>query len=347
MQTVLLLFGGESTEHEVSIASAINVAQAVDPDRFTIAYGYIDREGLWWSVNSVTKDLPENAKQLIPIMGKGAFIVGSPDTIIEPDVILPIVHGQNGEDGAIQALGQLVHIPVVGCDMTSSAAAMNKFITKQIAMANNIRVVPFTVHYAKDGYPDYKEVSDKLSATLFVKPANAGSAIGVHRVTNQAELEEALKDAHTHDEIALIETAINARELEVSILGNYPDVHISAVSEIKPDREFYTYESKYGEKSTSQVIIPAEISPELAETLRKISAQMFRLLGGSGLARVDFFIDTNTQEVFLNEVNTIPGFTNISVYPKAWDHAGITYGVLIEKLIQLALEPKPYLSSAS
>jgi D-alanine-D-alanine ligase len=342
MQTVLLLFGGESTEHDVSVASATNVAQVIDSDRFTVLYGYIDRKGQWWSVNSVTKELSKDSKQIFPILGKKAFIVGDPSTIIEPDVILPIVHGRNGEDGSVQALGQLLHIPVVGCDMTSSAAAMNKYITKQIAMANNIRVVPFTTHYASDKNPDYKEVSDKLGAKLFVKPANAGSSVGVHKISNQEELDEALKDAHTHDEIALIETAINARELEVAVLGNYPDVNVSAASEIKPDSEFYTFDSKYDESSKSEVVIPAEIAPELSEKLRQQAALIFRLIGGSGLARVDFFIDTNTQEVFLNEVNTIPGFTNISVYPKAWEHAGITYGVLIEKLIQLALEQKTY-----
>lgn len=342
MQTVLLLFGGESTEHEVSIASAINVAQAIDPDKFTVLYGYIDLQGQWWSVNSVTKELTKNSKQILPILGKKAFIVGDPSTIIEPDVILPIVHGRNGEDGSVQALGQLLHIPVVGCDMTSSAAAMNKYVTKQIAMANNIPIVPFTVHYASDKIPDYVEVSDKLGAKLFVKPANAGSSVGVHKVSNQEELEAALQNAHTHDEVVLIETAINARELEVAVLGNYPNVNVSAVSEIKPDSEFYSFDSKYDESSTTKVVIPAEIAPELSDKLRQQAAIIFHLIGGSGLARVDFFIDANTQEVFLNEVNTIPGFTNISVYPKAWEHSGITYGVLIEKLIQLALERKTY-----
>lgn len=347
MQTVLLLFGGESTEHDVSVASAINVSQAIDPDRFTMAYGYIDRQGAWWSVNSVTKELPEGAKQLLPVLGTGSFIVGSPETIIQPDVILPIVHGRNGEDGSIQALGQLLHIPVVGCDMTSSAAAMNKYITKQLAIANNMRVVPFTVHYASDPILTYETVAEKLGATLFVKPANAGSSVGVHKVTNQVELEEALRDAHTHDEIVLVETAINARELEVAVLGNYPHVEVSEVSEVKPDSEFYSFASKYDESSKSEVVIPAEISPELTQELRQQAARIFHILGGSGLARVDFFIDANTQDIYLNEVNTIPGFTNISVYPKAWEHAGLSYGVLIEKLIQLAMEPKPSVNDTS
>ena len=340
MQTVLLLFGGESTEHDVSVASARNVSQAIDPKKFTITYGFIDRDGTWWSVESVSETLTDNAKQLLPILGKKSFIVQDTGVIIQPDVILPILHGRNGEDGAVQALGQLLHIPVVGCDMTSSAAAMNKFITKQVAMANNIRVVPFTVHNGADPFPAYDDVADKLSETLFIKPADAGSSVGVHKVTSQKELEEALIDAHRYDELVLIEKAIDARELEVAVLGNYPNIDASEVSEIKPDREFYSFESKYDESSTSEVVIPAEISPEIANELRQRAVQIFHLIGGSGMARVDFFIDKDTQDIYLNEINTIPGFTNISVYPKAWEHAGVSYDQLIERLILLALEAR-------
>lgn len=344
MKTVLLLFGGESTEHDVSIASARNVSQAIDPEKFNLIYGYIDKKGALWFAAGIKRVLPKNAKQLLPVLGKKEFIIEGSDDRISPDVILPILHGRNGEDGSIQALGQLVHIPVVGCDMTSSAAAMNKYITKQLAIANGLMVAPFTIHYDEDAYPDYEEVSKRLSPTLFVKPANAGSSVGVHKVTSQEELEAALNDAHTYDEIVLIEAAINARELEVAVLGNYPAIDVSAVSEVKPEGDFYSFDSKYDEASTSEVIIPADISPEVADELRLQAAQVFRLLGASGLARVDFFIDKDTQEIYLNEVNTIPGFTNISVYPKAWEHAGITYAQLIERLITLALEKKTYTS---
>ena len=340
MKTVLLLFGGESTEHDVSVKSATNVSHVIDSKKYTVVYGYIDRDGAWWSVDGVSDVLPDDAKQLLPILGKKSFIVEGTDVVIYPDVILPILHGRNGEDGSVQALGQLVHVPVVGCDMTASAAAMNKYVTKQLAMANNIKVVPFAVHYKGDPFPPYEDIMTNLAEVVFVKPANAGSSVGVHKVTTQKELEAALNDAHRHDEIALIEVAIDARELEVAVLGNYPNINASPVAEIKPDGDFYSYESKYDDTSTSEVIIPAEISPELSDRLRQDAARIFRIIGGRALARVDFFVDNNSQEVYLNEVNTIPGFTDISVYPKAWEHAGISYAELVETLIELALETK-------
>ncbi|MBC7565046.1 D-alanine--D-alanine ligase [Candidatus Saccharibacteria bacterium] len=338
MKTVLLLFGGESTEHEVSVASAVNVDQALDKTKFTVIYSYIDRSGVWWHVDSVKTDLLDDSRQLLPQFGRKSFIVEGTDNIISPDIILPILHGRNGEDGSVQAVAQLVHIPIVGCDMTSSAAAMNKYITKQVAIANNIRVVPFTVHYETDAVPDFEEMSLKLGPVLFVKPANAGSSVGVYKVTNQDELRTAIEGAHAFDDIVLIETAIHARELEIAVLGNYPHIEASAVAEIKPQGEFYSYESKYDELSRSLVVIPADISPELSDDLRRQAALIFHMLGCSGMARVDFFIDSNTHDIYLNEVNTIPGFTDISVYPKTWEHAGISYQSLIERLIELALE---------
>lgn len=338
MQTVLLLFGGESAEHDVSVSSARNVSNAIDSKKFTLIYGYINRHGRWLHVEKIDDSGLENAKQLLPMLGEKSFLVEGTNAVLKPDVILPILHGTNGEDGAVQALAQLLHIPIVGCDMGASAVAMNKYATKQIAMANNIRVVPFTIHYAPDAVPGYELIEAKLGTVLFVKPANAGSSVGVHKVTNQVELEAALTDAHRYDKLVLIEKAINARELEVAILGNYPQIDTSEVSEITPDGAFYSFESKYDASSKSQVIIPAELAPEVATELRQIAAQVFRLIGGSGMARVDFFIDKETQEIYLNEVNTIPGFTTISVYPKAWEHAGMSYSMLIERLIQLALE---------
>lgn len=337
MKTVLLLFGGESTEHEVSVASSMNVDQAINKKNFKVVYSYIDRNGVWWHVDGIITDLPGDAKQLLPQFGRKSFVLEGTETTISPDVILPILHGRNGEDGTVQAVAQLVHVPIVGCDMTSSAAAMNKYLAKQIAMANNIRVSPFTVHYLADSLPSYNEVSEKLGTKLFIKPANAGSSVGVYKVTNQQEFEEAINGAHAFDDIVLIETAIDARELEIAVLGNYPAIEPSVVGEIKPQGEFYSYESKYDELSESMVVIPAEISPELSDELRRQAVLIFHLLGCSGMARVDFFIDRNTHDIYFNEVNTIPGFTDISMYPKTWEHAGVSYAQLIERLIELAL----------
>jgi D-alanine-D-alanine ligase len=337
MKTVLLLFGGESTEHEVSVASATNVDQAIDKNKFTVIYSYIDRNGVWWRVDGIVTDLESGTKQLLPQFGRGTFLLEGTEITITPDVILAILHGKNGEDGTVQAVAQLLHIPIVGCDMTASAAAMNKYITKQVAMANNIRVSPFTIHYTTDSTPVYDEVAKKLSATLFVKPANAGSSVGVYKVTNQEELDKAITGAHMFDDIVLIEQAIDARELEIAVLGNYPAIEASVVGEIKAEGAFYSYESKYDESSQSSVVIPAEISPELSDELRRQAILIFHLLGCSGMARVDFFIDRNTHDIYLNEVNTIPGFTDISMYPKTWEYGGVSYAQLIERLITLAL----------
>jgi len=340
MKTVLLLFGGESSEHDVSTASAKNVSQAIDLKKFIVAYAYIDPKGEWWSVTAISERQGEGARRLLPLFGKGAFLIEGTDEMIIPDVILPILHGRNGEDGAVQAVAQLLHIPIVGCDMTSSAAAMNKYITKQIAMVNNINVATFGVHYATDAMPDFDVLAKNIGETIFIKPANAGSSIGVHKVASQTELDAALQDAHQHDDIVLMEKAVNARELEVGVLGNYPNIEVSVVGEIKPDGDFYSYDSKYDQASASQVMIPAEIASEISDQLRQQAAQIFHVLGGSGMARVDFFLDKDTQEIFLNEVNTIPGFTDISMYPKLWEQSGVAYPALIEKLIELAIVKK-------
>jgi D-alanine-D-alanine ligase len=337
MKTVLLLFGGESTEHEVSVASAMNVDQAIDKEKFTIIYGYIDRSGVWWHVDGVVTKLSGDAKQLLPQFGRKSFVLEGTETVVTPDVILPILHGINGEDGTVQAVAQLVHVPIVGCDMTASAVAMNKYLTKQVATANDIRVAPFVVHYTADKTPVFADLTVKLGDVLFIKPANAGSSVGVYKVRNQEELDRAIIGAHKFDDIILIETAVDAREMEIAILGNYPESAPSVVGEVIPQGEFYSYASKYDEQSQSTVVIPAKIPEELSDELRRQALLVFRILGCRGMARVDFFVDKQTQEIYMNEINTIPGFTDISVYPKTWEHAGISYAALIERLINLAL----------
>jgi len=339
MKTVLLLFGGESSEHEVSIASATNVSKAIDSTKFEVVYGYIDRKGGWWLVDGVSDEKPDTARQLQPVLGGASFTAEGVEKAISPDVILPILHGRNGEDGSVQALAQLTHIPIVGCDMNAGAAGMNKYITKAVAIANNINVVPFRVHFVSDPTPDYETLTQSLGNVLFVKPVNAGSSVGVHKVSSQDELVVALEDAHTHDHVVLIEKAINARELEAAVLGNYPRIDVSVVGEITPDREFYSYESKYDEASTSEVMIPAAIDADMSDKIRLQAVQIFHLLGGSGLSRVDFFVDKDSDEIYLNEINTMPGFTDISMYSKLWAHSGVTYAQLVDKLIDLALEP--------
>jgi len=334
---VLMLFGGESTEHTVSIASARNVFDALDATKYEVTLCYIDASGKWWQVRKIVDNKPDDADELLPQLGHGTFVTKNGIQIVV-DVILPILHGRNGEDGAVQALAQLLHIPIVGCDMASSSLAMNKLATKRIVGASGIPIVDYRVHNVGDALPNFDLLSDSLGSTLFVKPVNAGSSVGVSKVTNQDDLEVSLDEAHRHDSVVLIEKAIDARELEVAVIGRRPNVETSVVGEIKPEGEFYSYESKYDDLSTSMVVIPAKILPELNDQLRGYASDVFDLLGCSGMARVDFFVDRKDGKVYLNEVNTIPGFTDISMYPKLWEHAGINYSTLIEKLITSALE---------
>lgn len=336
---VLLLFGGESSEHEVSINSARNVYAAIDNEKFNVVLGFIDKVGKWWLTPTFDDEMnTDNLSQILPNLGDARFMSLNDGDIIKPDVILPILHGKNGEDGAVQALATLLHIPVVGCDMTSSAICMDKMITKQIASANGIPVVDYVVHRSYDKLPDYKELSKKLSGNLFVKPSRAGSSIGASKVSNAKELDAALKLAHQHDEVALIERCVVPRELEVAILGNVPNHAASGIGEIKSEGNFYSYETKYSDDGGFGTITSADLDDKIAKKIRQYALKIFVVLGCRGLARVDFFL-TKEGELFFNEINTMPGFTNISMYPKLWQPKGMNYPELIEKMIMLALEP--------
>ena len=336
MQKVLLLFGGESSEHEISIVSARNVAKVIDRTKYELSFGFLGRDGQWWLVDDIVAGVPEGARRLLPRIGAASFTVEGGD-VVAPDVLFPVLHGKNGEDGSVQALAQLLHIPVVGNDMTASAVAMNKPLTKQLAAAHNIKVVPYGLHYRENAMPKFAETAEALGETVFVKPAGSGSSVGVSKATNQEELEVAITEAHKHDRMVLIEKAVDARELEVAVLGNFPDIEVSGVGEVKPQGDFYSYESKYNDSSTSEVIVPADLAPEVAEHLQTDAKRMFIILGASGMARVDFFLDNTDGEIYLNEINTIPGFTDISMYPKLWSQAGVPYPELVDRLIQLAL----------
>lgn len=333
-QTVLLLFGGESSEHEVSVASAQNVYAAIDQSQYEIILGFIDTAGKWWRKQSLEASPDE---QLLPVLGSNTFTTVPSGHNILPDIILPILHGKNGEDGAVQGLAQLLHIPIVGCDMISSAICMDKIATKEVMIANNIAVVPYFVYRRGEPLPDFHAISQDLDSTLFVKPARAGSSVGVSKVRSGAELITAINEALLHDSVVLIEKAMNIRELEVAVLGNPPEHKASVAGEVIAGADFYSYEAKYDSSSSSHVEIPANISEEQAIEIRKLAEKIYSLLGCSGLARIDFFL-TETGEIYLNEVNTLPGFTDISMYPKMWDYSGISYQNLISTLLESAVK---------
>ena len=333
---LLFLFGGESSEHDVSIASATNVYKAIDKNNYQVLLVYIDTTGKWWYLADFNqyKDLTD-AKEILPVFGENEFTTLAGERI-QPDVILPVLHGKNGEDGSVQGVAQLLHLPIVGCDAVSSAICMDKVATKQIMQTNNIPVVAYKTHLLGEPMPDIEEIVSELGLPLFVKPSRAGSSVGVTKVHTKDEFEAAVNEAHRHDKVALIESGLSIREIEVAVLGTPPFHKATLPGEINTGDEFYSYDDKYAQTSTSSVSIPANLREAQAVEIQELAKKVYQLLGCSGLSRVDFFLTTDGT-VYLNEINTLPGFTNISMYPKLWQHQGVDGTKLIDLLIEDAL----------
>jgi D-alanine-D-alanine ligase len=333
-KTMLLLFGGESSEHDVSLISAKNIYGALDLNNLHVILGYIDRAGKWWHVESIDAVAERSAIQLSP--GRSVIVVNDTETPI--DILFPVLHGKNGEDGTIQGLARLMHMPLVGCTMTGSLLCMDKPLAKQLLRAVGIPVVRGEVFSSAGPIPRFGELTGRLGGTLFLKPARQGSSVGVGKVSNEEAFIEAFKEAAKYDTRILIESAIDSpRELEVAVLGAPDNPDVSIVGEIIPDREFYSYESKYDSSSTSRLVIPANIAPDVAKQIRELAKQAYGILQCQSLARVDFFLDTQGK-LYLNEINTMPGFTNISMYPKLWEASGLSYPELISRLVQQATD---------
>lgn len=333
---ILLVFGGESTEHEVSITSAHNVYAALDDTKYDVSLCYIDKVGRWWQVDSIKGNYVGHP-QLIPHLGQKILEIDGTDKTLRPDVIFPVLHGANGEDGSVQGLAQLLHIPCVGPSTVAAAATMNKDITKRLLRDAGIPVVPWLRLDKDAGRPHFSDVQARLGQILFVKPNSSGSSVGVHKVENGHEFMTALSDAFRYDDTVLVESAVNAREIEVAVLGNGVAA-VSGLGEIMPGEEFYSYDDKYSSSSTAKISIPAEVDASVTEQVRAYAASAYKAVMGRGMARIDFFISKDSGEVFINEINSIPGFTNISMYPKLWQAAGLSYGDLVDKLIGYALE---------
>lgn len=341
---VLILFGGRSGEHEVSIVSATHVRQALDPERYDVALVGITREGEW---RSLPVDVPlTEIDNLARAFERPRLHPGDrqlmPDGQQPVDVVIPVLHGPYGEDGTVQGLLELIGVPYVGCGVLASAVGMDKVTAKRVFRDVGIPVVPDQLVRADEFAQNPSAVVDRLERELtypmFTKPSNLGSSVGVSKATSQAELEEALAHAAEYDHRVLVETAIDhAREIEVAVLGN-DDVRVSVPGEIVPDREFYDYDAKYGNESTSEAKIPAPLDAALTRRVQQLAERAFRAIDGAGMARVDFLMNGRTNELYLNEINTIPGFTPISMYAKLWEASGLSYGQLLDELIRLALD---------
>ena len=332
---VLLAYGGQSSEHEVSLASARNVFAALDNTKYDISTCLIDKQGSWWLQETISDD-HTGSQQLLPVLGQQKFVTLPDHKIIQPDVLLPILHGQNGEDGTVQGLAQLLGIACAGPSLLSAAVTMDKDMTKRLLEYAGIPVVPWKTWLVHNEEPTYELIAAELGPDVFVKPASAGSSIGVSHVKSGESWSEVLHLAAESSEVVLIEKTVYGREIEVAVLGNtHP--RATAPGEIVAGEDFYTYEDKYGAESTSQVMIPADLSEAVQAQLKDYALRAYTVTEGRGMARVDFFI-TEDGSIFLNEINSIPGFTNISMYPKLWRHEGLIYPELISQLIDLALE---------
>jgi len=346
-----VIFGGVSSEHNVSKVSGTSVISNLNKEKYEILPIYIDEKGNW---NAYEKDINE-----IKILDIDSNIESEikPISNIEAtlkslDVLFPVLHGLGGEDGSIQGLFELFNIPYVGCGILASSIGMDKAYTKIIFDKAGIKQAKYEyIRSFNDKYIyidkefneeilDIDEIVNKITNNLkypmFIKPSNSGSSVGINKANNVEELKSAIEYAAKFDKKILIEEGLVGKEVECAVLGN-EQVEASCIGEIKPAEDFYTFDAKY-KNQESKVLIPAELSEEISEKIRKLAVKAFKAIDGKGLSRVDFFANTETNEVYINEINTLPGFTTISMYPKLFEQVGIPYTELLDKLIKLALE---------
>ncbi|HTV24883.1 MAG TPA: D-alanine--D-alanine ligase family protein [Polyangiaceae bacterium] len=345
-----VIFGGRSGEHEVSVMSARGILKALDPDRFEAVPIGIDRDGRWQLVEPRALLAPGQAAA--DRVGEGALVQAHEvaSSAIERrelsdlsgrfgvDVFFPIVHGSQGEDGALQGLLEMAGAPYVGCGVLGSAVGMDKDVSKRLLRDAGLPIVDFVVARAGGvaGAELAQRVERELGYPCFVKPANLGSSVGVSKVRSASELDAALAEAFRYDRKLVIERGIDAREIETAVLGlSHPEV--SLPGEIVPRHEFYSYEAKYLDPNGAELMVPAPISEAQTREVQQLSLRAFEALELEGLARVDFFLDRHDGRWYVNEVNTLPGFTEVSMYARMWQHTGLSYRDLVTQLIELAL----------
>lgn len=347
-RTILILCGGKSVEHEVSVVSARNVVHALDAQKYNTFLVGIDHAGKWLPIE-VDQFLHSDAKRvedlavdtaisIVPYADNGTMVLRQGDIAKRIDVVFPVLHGQMGEDGTMQGLLTLAGLPFVGANTLGSSVGMDKDVTKRLLHEAGLPVARWLTYRAhQKNAIDYELVRETLGLPCFVKPANAGSSVGVSKVRSEAEFKEAVDEAFHYDTKILIEEGIVGREVECSILGN-EQLSVSVSGDIVAQSdEFYSYEAKYIDENGASFSIPAKIPDDVAQKVRDIAAKVYETVCCEGMARVDSFV-TEDGDIYVNEINTLPGFTAISMYPKLWEYSGIPYGELIDKLIDLAIE---------
>ncbi len=345
---IAILFGGRSAEHEVSIHSAKNVAAALDKDKYDLLLVGIDREGGWHffadqqiftqaaSDPDIIKKgegiafLPTGQKPQVLLYQQGEFLPS-------PDVVFPVLHGPYGEDGAVQGLLKMLNLPVVGADILGSAVGMDKEIMKRLLKEAGLPIGKFiVVRQGEQQNISWSQVVKELGSPVFIKPANLGSSVGVSKVEDEDQFQQALKLAFTYDLKVIVEEFIAGREIECAVLGN-DQPRASMAGEIIPQRDFYSYEAKYLDEEGAILQVPAQLPDDILKKIQTLAIKTFLTLECNGMGRVDFFLK-DSGEVLINEINTIPGFTQISMYPKLWEISGLSYSALLDELIRLALE---------
>lgn len=349
---VAVLFGGRSGEHEVSLMSAASVLNVIDRERYEVIEIGITHQGAWLTGKNVLEAF-NNGKtnklthiSLLPDPTRPGLLLHLPGDVeqhLEVDVFFPVLHGTFGEDGTLQGLFELADVAYVGANVVSSSVGMDKGVFKSVMLANNIPVVESILLTRGELKADPAAAIDKVHSfahyPIFIKPANLGSSVGISKCRNRADVGEALLEAARYDRRILVEQGVvNPREIEVSVLGN-DEPRVSLPGEILPGADFYSYDAKYF-STTSRLLIPAQLSDHQIEYIRSVAARAYKAIDGCGMARVDFLLDPANGKMYLNEINTIPGFTQISMYPKMWQASGLEYKDLVNELIRYALERK-------
>ena len=348
-KTVVVLFGGVSSEYEVSLRSAASVLRNIPRDRYQVVMLGITKDGRWLEYTGGIDAIEQDTWQQGPVIpaiispdrAAGGLLRIQTGETVHVDCVFPVMHGEHSEDGAIQGLLELAGLPYVGCGVLASATCMDKQATHTLLEAAGIRTAPYQA-VVRTELAQFdaleRQLTCKLGYPMFVKPANTGSSVGVGKAKDKDGLRKAFADAFRYDRKVVVETAIIGDEVECAVLGNYSDAAASVIGEIVPHHEFYDYSGKYLDDSTD-LYIPARIPADVSEKIRAIAVQAFAVMGCTGLSRVDFFA-CKDGSVVLNEINTLPGFTSISMYPKLFEAAGIPYPELISRLIELALSKK-------
>lgn len=345
-----VIIGGKSPEHAISLRSGRSVVQALNKNKYNITVIGIDKEGNWYlqdkedfllhaDDNKLITLKPSETRVFLDTDGKNTYLCHRKDNtkIQTIDVAFPVLHGAYGEDGIIQGLFRSVNVAFVGVDLMASAIGMDKDIAKRLWRDAGIPIAAFEViDQSNLSNVDYESMVKKLGLPLFVKPANAGSSVGVHKVTNKEEYDAAVKDALQYDRKLLVEEAITGIEVECAVLGN-ENPKPSVIGAIMPTDKFYSYDAKYISSSGAKLMIPADIKPEISTYIQETAIKAFQCVGAEGLSRVDFFLKAD-DTIVLNEINTLPGFTSISMYPKLWEATGLAYADLLDELIDLGIQ---------